>query len=233
MNLNLDEIIKVIPRPVLVIGILVISLALFVYNSPLKDECEIQGSIFTKNMQGILYVEKINKKKQFPQINYWRERCKEGNSIGSCDAYFEGLRVLTKELREVNDKCQKTYTENDANLIKHVYQALQIMALVAWGEKPPGGPSERIGWMTTANIKTFCYLKKTFILLAGEEQYLALREKVYLEYPDNWPEKLEVEKRTGENRPRAYKTPQNPVGTLTKDKIYERSLFSIKCDLYL
>jgi hypothetical protein len=233
--LDLNTLIAKIPRPLLVFVMLAISLAFFVYNDPLKDECEVQSALFDKKTLGVLTPVRLKEKKkiQFPQINYWQDRCKQGNSIGSCEDYFEGLRLVVKDLRDINDKCQIKYAQNNTRLVLQISQALQIMALVAWGEKPPTGVSERLGWLNEANVKTFCYLKKTFILMAGEQSYLNLREKVYREYPDQWPETIDFEKRSAENRPRAYKSPLNPVGTLTKDRIYERSLFSVKCDLYM
>ncbi len=250
--MDLNQIIQKIPKPVLVIGILVVSIILFVYNDPLRDECEVQTSIFEKKTQGLLSSVKKRGKVQFAQINYWRDRCKDGNSIGSCNDYFEGLKSVTKELREVNENCQVKYSGQNENFLKQITQAVQIMTLVAWGEKPPAGIAERVGWLNESHVRTFCYLKKTFILIGGEESFLLLREKVYKEFPGEWSEKfdinklvaantdktkkendVDVEKLVAENRPRAYKTPVNPSGTLTKDQIFERSLFSIRCDMYM
>ena len=107
------------------------------------------------------------------------------------------------------------------------------MALVAWGEKPPAGLAERLGWLTVPHMQTFCYLKRTFIEIAGEENFAALREKVYREYPDNWDENKPIEDRLPEDRPRAYKTPNNMTGSLSAADVYQRSIFSIKCDLYM
>lgn len=255
--MSLDEAIQKVPKPVLILGVLVLALVFFVYNDPLKDECEVQGSRFRKNMQGLLYGEKIGKKTQFPKINYWRDRCRSGNSIGACEDYLEGLRGLVKELKAVNRSCQIKYVQEaqGASLLKEVSNAVQIISLVAWGEKPPGGLSERLGWLNETHVRTFCYLKETMKEFTGEEGLLKLREKVYREYPGDWPDKfnvndlvassgelnakgeaasdVDVSKLVAENRPRAYKTTSNPAGTYTRDQIYERSLFSIRCDLYM
>ena len=251
--MDINQIIQKIPAPILITGILVLSIILFVYNDPLRDECEVQIAIFEKKTQGLLSSLKLNRKTQFPQLNYWRDRCKDGNSIGSCNDYFEGLRVATKELREVSETCQIKYSTQNENFLKQIMQDLQIMALVAWGDKPPVGIAERAGWLNETNIRTFCYLKKTFILIAGDESFLLIREKVYKELPGEWSEKAidkliqsntvinktqneidaENEKLVAENRPRAYKTSTNPSGTFTSDKIFEHSIFSVRCDLYM
>lgn len=246
--MDLNALLQKIPKPVLVTGVLVLSIVLFVYNDPLKDECEVQTAIFEKKTAGVLSPVKKNKKIQYAEINYWRDRCRKGNSIGSCDDYFEGLRMVTTHLRSVNDNCQIKYAETNANFTQQITQAVQIMSLVAWGEKPPAGIAERIGWLTESHMRTFCYLKKTFVMLAGEESFLALREMVYREYPGDWSdeEKLKIAEMAAsavsgdssgrmidENRPRAYKSPINPSGKMSKDEIYERSIFSIRCDMYM
>ncbi|MGZ3690516.1 MAG: hypothetical protein ACXVAX_03370, partial [Pseudobdellovibrio sp.] len=111
--------------------------------------------------------------------------------------------------------------------------SLQIMALVAWGEKPPAGPGDRLGWLTVAHMQTFCALKRSFVLIATEENFENLKQKVFHEYPDNWPESTPIEKRLPDNRPRALKSPNNMTGSLTANEVFQRSIFSIKCDIYM
>ncbi|MEK6627614.1 MAG: hypothetical protein AABY53_03225 [Bdellovibrionota bacterium] len=259
LGIDLNQIIQKIPKPVLIVGVLVIAIVFFVYNDPLRDECEVQISIFEKKTAGLLSsIRNKNKKTQFPKIEFWKNRCRAGNSIGSCSDYFEGLRFITKELREVKDSCQINYSVQNEKFLNQITQALQIMSLVAWGEKPPAGMAERIGWLNETHIRTFCYLKKTFILIGSEESFLVLRDKVYKEFPGEWSEKfdfnklvqsstadnkaesddddedgVDVAKLVAENRPRAYKTNLNPTGKLKNEEIYERSIFSIRCDLYM
>jgi|GEM_PF-789945 len=262
--MNIDQLLQKIPKLVLAASVLILAIFFFVHNDPLRDECEVQTSIFEKKTQGLLSAVKTKSKKtQFPKIEFWKNRCKAGNSIGSCNDYFEGLRIVIQELRELNNNCQIKYSEENEKFIKQITHALQIMALVAWGEKPPSGMAERLGWLNESHIRTFCYLKKTFVLIGGEESFLELREKVYKEFPGEWPDKFDVNKLilssttvektdskiTGsedsnsediditklvaENRPRAYKTNINPAGKLKKEEIFERSIFSIRCDLYM
>lgn len=240
MSADLNQFIQKVPKPLLVIVVLIIAIGLFVYNDPLRDECEVQGSLFTKKMRGLFTTKSMKKVgaddrvvKQFPQIDYWKERCKEGNSIGSCNDYFEGLRSLTTELRLMSEKCQIAYSERNEIFSKFFIDGLQIMALAAWGERPPEGPGERLGWLTQTHLQTFCNLQRTFKAISSEEAVSLLTEKVYREYPDNWPDTLPPEERIGENRPRALKTGSNPDGTMKWKDIHERSLFSIKCDNYM
>lgn len=232
--MDINQLIQKAPKPLLVIIVLCAAIALFVYNDPLKNECEVQASVFDKRTSGLLTKTMIGNKTQFAQIkNYLSVRCKEGNSMGACYEYLEALRVVVRELRSMSDKCQIEYGVNHENFLPQISNALQIIALVAWGEKPPAGLKERLGWLEPAQIKTFCYLKQFFIQMAGDENYLALRNKVYREFPDAWAENTSIEDRTPENRPRAMKSESNPSGKLTEGDIYQRSIFSMNCNSYM
>ena len=184
-------------------------------------------------MRGIITSVRVKKNKtQFAKLNFWKDRCRESNTAGSCEEYFNGLTKLTTALSIFPDQCQIKFIEENEAFPKYIYDAIQVMALVAWGERPPSGPSERLGWLTEAHLKTFCRLKKTFATLTSDEELIALRDKIYSQYPDSWPETVDPEARKPEDRPKAFKAASNPLGTLDKNKVYERSLFSMRCDLY-
>lgn len=232
--MDINQVIQKVPKPVLVLAVLCIALGLFVYNDPLKNECEVQAAVFEKRVSGLLISTKLGKRTQFSQIkNYLSARCKEGNSMGACYEYLEALRVVVRELRAMSDKCQVEYSIKNENFLPQISNALQIIALVAWGDKPPAGLKERLGWLEPSQIQTFCYLKQFFIQMSDEETYLKLRSKVYREFPDAWSENTSIDDRTAENRPRAMKSESNPSGKLTEGDIYQRSIFSMNCNSYM
>lgn len=232
--MDINQAIQKVPKPALVLVVLCAALALFVYNDPLKNECEVQASVFEKRVSGLLLSTQIKKRTQFAQIqNYLSARCKEGNSMGACYEYLEALRVVVRELRAMSNKCQIEYSVNHERFLPQISNALQIIALVAWGEKPPAGLKERLGWLEPSQVQTFCYLKQFFIQMSDDETYLKLRNKVYREFPDAWSESTSIDDRTPENRPRAMKTESNPTGKLTESDIYQRSIFSMNCNSYM
>lgn len=231
--MGLDQVIEKIPKPILVGGVLVLALVFFIMTDPLRDECEIQKTLFEKNTEGLLSPAKMHKKIQYPKIDYWLNSCRFGNSIGACDDYLNGLKAVATELKSFSVKCQLKYLETNETYLEPFKNALKILPLLAWGEKPPEGPSARLGWLSEPHLRTFCALKSNYINLAGEEEFLKIRNSVYLEYPDNWSDKVPIDARTPENRPKALKTALNPEGSLSQQQVYERSLFSMRCDLYL
>lgn len=231
--MNLNQLISKIPKTLLVFGVLTIALVMIIINNPLKDECEVKTNIFLKEMHGIINSVRVKKDKvQYAQLTFWKKNCQEANSLGACEDYLTGLSKLTKALAVFPEQCQINFIEENEGFVATISEALQIMALIAWGDHPPAGPSERFGWLTETDLKTFCRLKSTFLFFTSEEELHHLRDRVYIQYPDSWPKAVPFESRKPEYRPKALKTLNNPSGTLDKNKIYERSLFSIRCDLY-
>ena len=234
----MKQLIEKIPKPILVLVVLILAIGIFVYNDPLRDECAIQAKIFERNTKGILSAIRTNKKIQFSKIKPLRELCREGNSIGACSDYFEALRTVANELKVFNAKCQVKYAVDHEVFVTEMGSALKTMALVAWGDKPPASISERGGWLSEPDIKTFCSLKKNYLNMVSEEDFLSLRNSIYRDYPDAWPEGItskegEEESRQPDDRPRVLKSATNPKGSFDSKKVFEHSLFSVRCDLYL
>ncbi len=237
--MTINELLAKIPKPMLVLGVLSLALAFIIFKNPMADECEVQAKNFDRNTKGLLFPVKIKNKIQFAKLTPLRDICRDGNSIGACSDYFEGLRKVSSEFKLMSDQCKLKYAELNEGFLPQIRAALKVMALVAWGEKPPAGPAERMGWLTEPDTRSFCQLKKIYSTIAGEESFLLTRDEVYREYPDQWAESsvssadTESDNRTPENRPKAMKTALNPKGKFTSREVFERSLFSIRCDLYL
>ncbi len=237
--MSLNDLLAKIPKPILVLGILSLALAFIVFKNPMTDECEVQAKNFDRNTKGLLFPVKVKNKIQFAKLTPLRDICRDGNSIGACSDYLEGLRKVSNEFKLMSDHCKIKYAELNEGFLPQIRSAIKVMALVAWGEKPPAGPAERMGWLTEPDLRSFCHLKKSYTTIAGEESYQLVRDEVYREYPDQWAEsslpnaEAEADNRLPENRPKAMKTALNPKGKFTSREVFERSLFSIRCDLYL
>lgn len=221
------------PRSLLVIVILSSALALIVSQNPLSDGCEVEVSNFEREVRGYLDGYKTSQKKiQFAKIRYAKDQCVEGNSQGSCEDYFKALKRIADATRVISPKCYQKLKESNQGLVAALSSGVKIMALAAWGEKPPEGISQRTGWLTEGDIYGFCRAKNALVLLTSLDQYKSLRSSVYREFPDRWPENMSLEERAKLVRPRALRSSLNAQGSLTEAEVYERSLFSLRCDLY-
>ena len=230
---KLDDAIANMPRPLLVFLVLAGALAFIVSQNPLSDGCEVEVSNFTRDTEIFLKGTRNSKKlAQYSILNYAMDECKQGNSQGSCEAYFKAVKRVADATRVISPKCYPKLKETHGTLVNVLASGIKIMALVAWGEKPPEGIGQRLGTLTEGDIYGFCRAKNGLVQLTSLDEYKVLRASVYREFPDRWPEALPLEKRAEIARPRALQSTTNPTGTLKEDEIYERSLFSLRCDLY-
>lgn len=221
------------PRPLLVFLVLAGALGFIISQNPLSDGCEVEISNFEREVTGIITSVKDSKKRQqYPKLNYAREQCKDGNSQGSCEDYFKTVKRVADAIRVVSPKCHIKLKEQFQSLTNVLATGIKIMALAAWGEKPPEGIGQRMGWLTEGDIYAFCRAKNGLVQLTSLEEYKVLRASVYREFPDRWPENLPLESRAEMPRPRALLSTTNVKGSLKESDVYERSLFSLRCDLY-
>ncbi|AZZ35885.1 hypothetical protein CIK05_03440 [Bdellovibrio sp. qaytius] len=213
--------------------VLAAALGFIISQNPLSDGCEVEITNFGREVRGVLTGYKTAKKTiQYAQLNYARELCKDGNSQGSCEDYFKAVKRVADATRVVSPKCFIKLKEEYKDLTNALATGIKIMALAAWGEKPPEGLGQRMGWLNEGEIYGFCRAKNGLVQLTSLEEYKALRASVYREFPDRWPDKLPMEKRAEMPRPRALQSVTNVTGSLKESDVYERSLFSLRCDLY-
>ena len=244
---SLDEVISKIPKPALVVGVMIVALIIIIKMRPLKDGCDIIISNFTEDVRGYLLKSPRTKTKKMimPQVGETKKFCKEGNSPGACQNYFSALKKVEEAFVRFDNKCLVQLVEDEnfvtegapeetASIIKfQLKEAVKILALLAWGEKPPAGLAERAGWLSRSEVYTFCRLKTTLLDIIGDEEYKVFRTSVIREYPDVWPEKLHAQINAEDvHRPTVLKWSGNPSGTMDEKEVLQRSLFSMRCEQY-
>jgi len=230
---SLDEVIAKIPRPLLVFVVLFFALIFIIQQNPLSDGCDVEISNLLRSNRGIISAFKDKKNRtHFSQIENLKQQCTTGNSSGSCLDYFIALKQLADSLKKFPDKCYKTLEEQNPAIIQVSLNAVKVLALLAWGDKPPESVTQRLGWLSESEIYTFCRFKNFLTSILPDEEYLKFRMQVYIEFPEKWDETISLEKRAELPRPRAWKNSANPNGKLADKEVFEKSLFSIRCDLY-
>lgn len=240
---QLQTLLNKIPTPLLVFSILVISIGLMVYNNPLKKGCEVEIDNFARDMRGVV-IDTRDKKKNMvvstlkPALQF----CRNGNSAGACEDYFRSLNKFTDSVMLTKSECLVNLA-NDEKYEKVVLpvmkEGLRVLSLLAWGSKPPSNVTERTGWLTIREVSVFCRLSSKMEELVGAEELDKIRNSVFAEYPDAMDERMieagqsfNEEERKNFARPRALRSASNPQGSLNANEIFERSLFSIRCENY-
>lgn len=192
--------------------------------NPPHTICDTQEEALHEAQKGNLFSSEIKKNKIPPSLGREKEACQVGNSAGSCYEYFSSLKKIANEVGKASSECTaQLYGIKEVSLALN--EGIELMARLAWGVKPPEPGSERFGWMQEAEIATFCTLKSIYTRANGEDAWAALRLRIFSKLP-------------GEELPLAADpaviaaAPKSATAVLTELDIFNRSIFSVRCEAY-
>ena len=222
-----------IPKPLLIFLIMCAGLAFIIYSNPMSDGCEVDVKNFSREVRGVLRgFQNAKERTQFALIESQKQICREGNTPGSCENYFNSLKKITVASSRVRNECYPKLIADYSNYIPEARSGVKTLAMIAWGMHPPKESSQRLGWLSQPEVYTFCRLKRVLQDQLTEEEYREFRNGIYEEFPQEYPTDIDPEKRLLMDRPKALRSVENPDGQLSEPEIFERSLFSIRCDMY-
>ncbi len=213
-----------LPKPLLAILVLAVAIIAFMIMSPPHSVCDTQAEAFKEQQKGALFPTEYKKSKVPPTIIRAKEACQLGNSAGSCYEYFTILRAVADRVGQASAECTaQLYSINEVRAALN--DGIELMARLAWGVKPPEPGLERFGWMQDAEIAIFCRLKNIYIRAQGEEAWVALRRRVYEKFPGE-------EVPPSSSPVLAVVEPRKVTLVLPELEIFNRSLFSVRCEVY-
>ncbi|HWU45110.1 MAG TPA: hypothetical protein VN132_16770 [Bdellovibrio sp.] len=176
------------------------------------------------SQKGVLFPTEAKKGKAPPSIGRAKEACQVGNSSGSCYEYFSLLKNIASEVGKASSECTaQVYAVKEVNTA--LTDGIEMMARLAWGVKPPEPGPERTGWLQEAEMSTFCRLKSIYIRANGEEAWNALRSRIFSKLPG---EELPV----ATDPAVAAREPRKATAMFSEIDIFNRSIFSVRCDVY-
>lgn len=213
-----------IPKPILVAVVLVIGvLSLFLIQEP-HSVCTNQIQVFKESQAGFIFPKQIKKSTRPPLFSRMVENCKIGNSPGSCLELFSGMRKMLRDMGASSQECFVKYAD-----VPEVDQALKksldLMVRLAWGHRSPDATMEKFGWLESSDLALYCQLKRTVVSVYGEQEYERLRLQIQNKLPGE-PEV--IEDGVCMNCEVRKTAPQ----VLTKEDIWVKSLFSLRCDQF-
>jgi hypothetical protein len=224
--MDAEQFLQTIPRPVLVLGAIILGVALIMIFSPPHTICDTQTDQVKDSLAGVTQPLKNQKQTLPPRIKQELQNCYQGSTPGACYDYFQTLRGLARYVMAGTSECR-----SEIYAIKDVHETLEEgvtnMALLAWGDKPPvAGAFGRFGPLQDSELALFCYLKSAIIAGKGEEYWHVLRKKVFTQFPG---EEVPLPK-----DPKDILKPARPATKLMSElDIWNRSLFSVRCENYL
>lgn len=220
----MDNFLNSLPKPVLAILVLVVAIIAFMIMSPPHSVCDTQAEAFKELQKGNIFPTEFKKNKIPPTIVRAKEACQLGNSAGSCYEYFSTLRQVAEGVGKASTECTaQLYSINEVR--SALNDGIELMARLAWGAKPPEPGLERFGWLQDAEIAIFCRLKNVYTRANGDEAWVSFRKKIY--------EKLPGEELPPSTDPAQVAVePRKAPLMMSEQDIWNRSLFSVRCDVY-
>lgn len=220
----MENFINSLPKPLLAFLAILIGIGVFMLVSPPHTVCDTQEATLREMQKGNIFPTEVKKNKIPPTLTRAKEACQLGNSAGSCYEYFMVLKKVADDVGKASGEC--TAQLFNVNEVKSALNdGLELMVRLAWGTKPPEPGLERFGWMQDAEIAIFCRLRSIYIRANGEEGWTALRQRVTAKLPGE-----EVPFSTDPTQ--AAVEPKKATAVLPEKEIWNRSLFSVRCETY-
>jgi len=224
----MEQFLNSLPKPVLALLVLFVGVLVFMLLEPPRTVCDTQVDSLKTTQAGVLFAQSLKKEGKIPpKIFAAKESCRLGNSAGSCFEYFGYIKAITQGVASAATECTGQMFE-----VKEVKSAIldatEIMARMAWGELPPDPGLTRFGWLTEAELNLFCRIKNVYTRAYGEAGWHELRKKIFAKLPGPLPS-LAVAPTGGAA---LGSEPPRAVTVMSEQEIWDRSIFSVRCDLY-
>jgi len=198
----MNDFINSLPRWALVGGALALGLVFILITNPPHTACDSQLEIFQKSETPFLYPDSSKKFADQTLFQKSIQTCKDQNLPGPCFQFFEGLRLLIKDIKTVSLECRPKIVQSDL-VSSALWLSLTAIFEIAWGPTPPKSYYEKTGWLDNVHINTFCDLQKVVRENFSEDDWVQFREKVLQSLPQ--------------------------ASSLGRGEVWNRSLFTLKC----
>lgn len=221
----MEQFLNSLPKPVLALGAIIIGIIVVMLVRPPHTVCDTQEEALKENLKGTLFSTEVKKNRIPPALARAKESCQLGNSAGSCFEYFTSLKKVSDQVAKASSECTgQLYKVPEVALALN--DGLELMARMAWGHEPPEKGFARFGWMQEAELSTFCRISGIFIRANGEQAWSEFRGRVYGKLPG---EALVV----GSDSSVAAPEPKKANLVFSEQELWERSLFSVRCESFL
>jgi hypothetical protein len=213
-----------IPQNLLVAVVFVVGISLFFVVQRPYSVCDAQKQTFMDAQKGKLFSYEVKGQKKSAQLGKLLESCKLGASPGACYELFSTLKSVVRDLGAAPTNCFADFSDL-APLQKALTETLELLAIFAWGQQPPGQGPDKYGWLEASDIHLFCNLKKFYLQIYGSESYESLIASTQKKFPGEAIAVVDGRCLNCENRKTATQV-------FSKEEIWVRSLYSVRCDQF-
>lgn len=201
------EWLKSLPKTLFVTIVLGAGVLLIVLFNPPQTVCDSQVEQFHEAQKDFLFLDVIKQPKR-KQTRFAKliDTCKVTNSAGGCYELFYNLKKMLKDAGAVSPECFGKL-KGHQGFSMAIWQSVDLMVKLAWGEKPPQSTGLKSGWFDPADLNLFCELKNSAVNVFTQ---------------DRWNEFA------GE-----YFTTLPGASSLQRSDAWQKMLFSVNCASYL
>lgn len=225
----MENFINSLPKPMLVLLVLIAAVAFFMIANPMHTICDTQLEVFKEAQKGNVFQNTVTvkgaKQKVPAGLAKAKEACQVGNSPGSCYTYFTNLRSIAVDIGKASSECTPVMFEVP-EVSRALTDGIEVMARIAWGSQPPDEGFARFNWLQESELAVFCRLKNVYVRAAGEEKWDQLRKMIFQKLPGE-----AVSPQVDPNHP--VMTPKPATQVFSEQELWNRSIFSIRCESYL
>jgi hypothetical protein len=160
-----------LPRRILVIVLIGGFILFYVFSEPPRTICDAQLEAFQERTKFFLKIEekKAKFKKKTPYQEK-REECGQGRTSGACYDLFQGMKVVMREAKSVSRECFGDLAYESA-FRASLWETLELMVKLAWGDEPPISPSQRFGIFDKSDYAFFCEMKNVANLVYSDNKW--------------------------------------------------------------
>ena len=214
------------PKGLLIGLVLLAGVVVVVIFRPPHRLCDSKLDMLRELQKGKVFAGQGKNMARSPKTIQAVESCKLGNSPGACFEFFNLLKGLDHDLQGIPAECSEDLKEV-SEISFALKEGMSLLVQIAWGEEAPEktiGPI-RQGWLESSDLALFCHLKELYLKIYGQEEMDLFRPAVFSKLQGQAPMFQNGECVNCEFRKMAPEI-------LKPDEIKERSLFSLRCELY-
>ena len=213
-----------IPKPVIVIFVLILASLGFYFADPPHSPCQSQIEIIKEKLKGRLFPGK-GKKNPIPGAYASQlENCKLSNTPGGCYELFGTMRLFVRETGNLSFECNEYLGDVD-EFKKPIQNVLALMIRIAWGESTPQQGESTRQWLEPSDVSLFCHIKDLYIRFLGKESLDEFQKGIFASLPGEAPQFDNGKCTNCENR-------KNALQTNSLEEVWARSLMSTRCDQF-
>ncbi len=171
-----------LPKTIFVTLVLTVGILFIVLSDPPHHVCDSQLEKFSEATKDFLKLDPARKTQKEIRFKKLLDVCKSTNTPGGCLELFMNVRQVLKDANAVSLECRKKLSSN-VGFDAVIWQTMDVMVKIAWGEKPPMTTTLRINWFDPADLSLFCRLKRAADTVYGQERLSRFMEPYFQSLP--------------------------------------------------